>query len=950
MPPRAIKITGAREHNLKNIAVTIPRERLVVITGISGSGKSSLAFDTIFAEGQRRYIESLSAYARQFLEQLEKPDVDSIEGLPPTIAIEQRSGSANPRSTVATTTEVYDYLRVLYARVGDAHCYKCGRKIEPQNPDRIVETILQYGEGAGVTILAPIVRGRKGHYREVFERLLREGFLRVRVDREVYPLESPPQLDRRKRHTIEAVVDRLRIKPGIRSRLQDSVETALRIADGLVGALISKGSSVKERIFSELYACVECGISLPELEPRMFSFNSPYGACPLCKGLGKRLEIDPDLVVPDKTLSISEGAVEAWCREPRMAGWYWRVLEEFVKDFGVEADAPFGELPERVQRILLYGTTEGDEQEYGESFDGVIPDLQYRFEHSKSEAVKTRILSYMSELPCPGCGGARLRKESLSIFIGGKSIYDVVRMSVEDALEFFQSLKLPPTKRRIASQVLKEIVGRLKFMRDVGVGYLTLDRQSSSLAGGEAQRIRLASQLGSGIVGVCYVLDEPTIGLHQRDNARLLDCLRKLQSLGNTVIVVEHDEQTIRSADYIVDLGPGAGESGGWVVASGTIELIQETAESITGKYLRGELRIDIPQRRRPLSKKRAIVLRGAKQHNLKNIDIAFPLGGIICVTGVSGSGKSTLVQDTLYLALRRKLHNSRDKPGLHDRIEGVELIDKVIEIDQSPIGRTPRSNPATYTNAFDEIRRIFSQLREARVRGYKPGRFSFNVKGGRCEACEGQGQKRIEMHFLPDVYVRCEQCGGRRYNQETLTIRYKGFNIAEVLDMSIEEALDFFRDYPRLARILRTLNDVGLGYLRLGQPSPTLSGGEAQRVKLASELGKKSTGRTLYILDEPTTGLHFDDIRKLLSVLNKLADMGNTIVIVEHNIDVIKFADYIIDLGPEGGEEGGWVVAEGTPEEVARCPHSHTARFLRKYLDKKPSPEPVHATSSVKL
>ena len=948
MAEKWITVVGAREHNLKNISLKIPRERFVVITGISGSGKSSLAFDTIFAEGQRRYVESLSAYARQFLEQLEKPDVDHIEGLPPTIAIEQRAAGANPRSTVATTTELYDYLRLLYARVGEAHCYRCGRKIERQSPDRIVDWLLRSGEaldgrdsesrgeGSRVTILAPIVRGRKGEYREVFAKLAREGFVRVRVDGEVHPLDSPPKLDKRKRHDIEVVVDRIVVKEGIRSRVQDSVELALKLGEGLVKVVVEPGGrrdAPLEVVFSERYACPECNVSLPELEPRVFSFNSPYGACPACNGLGTKLEIDPDLVVPDPSLSIQSGAIEAWCKEPRMAGWYWRVIEEFVKDFGVDAAKPWAELPAEIRQILLYGTNEEQARRYGAKFDGVIPDMLYRFEHSKSEAVKTRVLSYMSELPCPECKGARLRKESLAVRVGGKAIHEIVRATVDEALQFFNQLVLTDTQEQIARQVLKEIRNRLQFLTDVGLGYLTLDRQSSTLAGGEAQRIRLASQVGSGIVGVCYVLDEPTIGLHQRDNGRLISTLRQLQALGNTVLVVEHDEQTIRSADEVIDLGPGAGEHGGRVVARGTVEQLANHPESLTGKYLSGALRIEVPQKRRTLQTKGGIVIKGAREHNLKNIDVTIPRGGIVCVTGVSGSGKSTLVDEILYRGLRRKIYGSRDRPGAHDAIEGAEAFDKVIEIDQSPIGRTPRSNPATYAGVFDDIRRIFAQVREAKVRGYGPGRFSFNVKGGRCEACEGQGQKKIEMHFLPDVYVRCEQCGGRRYNRETLEVRYKGRNIAEVLEMSVEAALEFFGNYPALRRVLETLRDVGLGYLKLGQPSPTLSGGEAQRVKLATELGKRATGRTLYILDEPTTGLHFADIHKLLAVLNRLADLGNTIVIVEHNMEVIKCADYIIDLGPEGGDQGGWIVAEGTPEAVAANPRSYTGRFLRQYL-----------------
>ncbi len=932
---RCIVIRGAAEHNLKNINLEIPRDKLVVITGLSGSGKSSLAFDTLFAEGQRRYVESLSAYARQFLEQMEKPRVETIEGLPPTISIEQRTGGANPRSTVATTTEVYDYLRLLYARVGQPHCPSCGREISQQTPEQIVDAVLALPRGLRVMVLAPMVRGRKGEHREVFERVAREGLVRVRVDGEVHPVEEPPRLDKRRNHTIEAVVDRLVVDEGQRSRFHDSVETALALGDGLVVVSRGTGDGWHDVLYSRHYGCPDCGVSIEELEPRLFSFNSPYGACPECDGLGSALEFDPDLIVPDRSLSLEEGAIHAWRRGEALSAWYNRALARFCRDFGVSPKTPFRKLPAAIRRILLHGTTAADEAKFGASFRGVIPDLARRFARTDSNSVKARLMGYMSELPCPACGGARLKPEARAVTVGGLAIHELARLSVADALEFLEGLVFPPEQEAIARPILKEVTQRLRFMVDVGVGYLTLDRASATLAGGEAQRIRLATQVGSGLVGVCYVLDEPTIGLHQRDNARLIATLRRLQRLGNTVIVVEHDEQTIRSADHIIDLGPGPGAHGGRVVAQGTLDDIVASPESLTGKYLSGQLTIEPPRQRRSLSKKKALVVRGARANNLKNIDVAIPLGGLVCVSGVSGSGKSTLVNDILYRALMRHFYASRAKPGDHDRIEGVELIDKVIMIDQSPIGRTPRSNPATYTKVFDTIRRLFASLKDSRVRGYKPGRFSFNVPGGRCEACEGQGTKRIEMHFLPDIFVTCEACKGRRYNRETLEIRYHGKNIADVLEMQVEEALEFFSAFPKTRRILQTLYDVGLGYIALGQSSTTLSGGEAQRVKLSAELAKVATGNTLYILDEPTTGLHFADISRLLEVFNRLADRGNTLLVIEHNPDVIKCADWIIDLGPEGGDEGGRIVAEGPPEAIAAEPRSHTGRVLARYLGK---------------
>ena len=932
---RYIRIRGARAHNLRNIDLDIPRDKLVVVTGLSGSGKSSLAFDTVFAEGQRRYVESLSAYARQFLEQMQKPDVEHIEGLPPTIAIEQRSGVASPRSTVATTTEIYDYLRLLFARAGEPHCYQCDRPITQQSAEKIVESVLAIETGTRVMILAPLVRGRKGEHREVLKRIQREGFVRARIDGIITDLRNVGRLPKHKKHDIEAVVDRVTVRPGVVSRMTDSVEIALKLGEGVMRLSVEQRGRWRDTICSELYACPHCGISYEELQPNRFSFNSPYGACPTCNGLGTRLEFDPDLIVPDKALSLREGAIEVWRRGgKRMAIHYHYVLREFCDDFSVDPDTPFSELPKGTRRILLHDTDGRAERQFGVTFEGVIPNCVRRFGRTTSEYVKKRLHEYMSEQPCTACGGARLRPESLAVRVGDKPIHGITRMSVTEALDFLHGLRLGSEKAAIAEPMLKEIQQRLTFMADVGIGYLTLDRTSATLAGGEAQRIRLASQVGSGLVGVCYVLDEPTIGLHQRDNRKLIATLLHLRDIGNTVLVVEHDEASIRAADHIIDLGPGAGAHGGAVVAQGTLDDVLREPRSATGRYLSRDLGIPTPERRRPVDLRRSVQVHGARENNLKSIDVTIPLGVFCCVTGVSGSGKSTLVQQILRPALARTLHRSHVKPGAHTRITGAHRLDKVVEIDQSPIGRTPRSNPGTYTKVFDEIRRLFSQVKEAKIRGFQPGRFSFNVKGGRCEACQGQGVKEIEMHFLPDVFVTCEECRGKRYNRETLEIRFRGRNIADVLDMPVEEAHASFASFPKIKRMLGTLVDVGLGYLALGQSSTTLSGGEAQRVKLAAELGRAVTGRTLYILDEPTTGLHFADINRLLDVLGRLTDAGNTVVVIEHHLDVIKTADYIIDLGPEGGEAGGRVVMAGPTEAVMAHPTSYTGRFLREHLE----------------
>ncbi len=925
---RHILLRGAREHNLKGFDLAIPRDRFVVITGPSGSGKSSLAFDTIYAEGQRRYVESLSAYARQFLEQLQKPHLDSIDGLSPTISIEQKTISRNPRSTVATQTEIYDYLRLLFARVGDPHCPRCGRRIERQSAQEITERLLREADGRKIVLLAPLVRGRKGEYRRIGRRVAQAGFARMRIDGEIRDAGDEIRLDRYKVHHIEVVVDRLTVGPGIKARLADSVETALRTGDGLLIAAFEDGRP--DRLFSEHYACPECGVGLTEIEPRIFSFNSPYGACPTCNGLGTKMEIDPDLLIEDPSKGWVQ-AIAPWRRGRRNYMLYYRaVLREIGCAYGIDRGIPFAALPASFRRRVLYGS---EDVVWGRRFEGVLRYLERLFRETDSDWLKDELSRYMSVQPCPACRGRRLRPESLAVKVGGRDIAEATALSIEAGRRFFASLEWSPERRGIAEPILKEILRRMDFCRDVGLGYLTLDRRSATLSGGEAERIRLATQVGSGLVGVIYILDEPSIGLHQKDNERLLSTLQALRDMGNTLIVVEHDEATIRSADFVVDLGPGAGEHGGRVVYAGGVPGLLACGASATGRYLRGEAVVAPPRVRRRPDRRRLLKVAGASEHNLKGIDVIFPLGLFICVTGVSGSGKSTLVNDILYESLARTLHRAHTTPGAHKRLTGVRHIDKVIAVDQSPIGRTPRSNPATYTGVFGPIRELFSRLPEARMRGYKPGRFSFNVKGGRCEACRGDGTKKIEMHFLPDVYVDCGVCGGRRFNEQTLEVRYKDRNIAEVLDLSVEEAMEFFASVPRVRRILRTLADVGLGYIRLGQPATTLSGGEAQRVKLAAELCRVATGRTFYILDEPTTGLHFSDVEKLLRVLQRLVDRGNTVVVIEHNLDVIKSSDHIIDLGPEGGDRGGEVVCTGTPEEVARCPASHTGRFLRPLL-----------------
>lgn len=928
-----IVIKGARVHNLKNIDLKLPRGALIVFTGLSGSGKSSLAFDTIYAEGQRRYVESLSAYARQFLEQLQKPDCDSIEGMSPAISIEQRTAGSNPRSTVGTTTEIYDYLRVLFARIGVAYCYNCGKKITRQTSQEVVEKILAIPEETPLLVLAPKIKGRKGEYKELFKEIQKEGFTRVRVDGRIYELDKDIRLDKDKKHSIEIVVDRLIIKAGIKKRLTDSVETALKAGGGVM--IISDGK--KDHLFSELYACVECGISYEEPSPSIFSFNSPYGACPACNGLGTKLEIDPDLVIPDKAKPVID-AIEPWRRGGRGYLLYYRsLLREVAHHYHVDLETPFNKLDKKTREIILYGS---DIEIWGKRFEGVIPHLERLFRQTESEYVKEEVNKYMSVLPCPRCGGARLKPESLAFKINERSICEITRMSVKEAKGFFADLRLNEKEMTIARQSLKEILSRLRFMADVGLDYLTLDRASATLSGGESQRIRLATQIGSGLVGVVYVLDEPSIGLHQRDNAKLLDSLKALRDLGNTLIVVEHDEATIRSADYIVDLGPGAGKHGGEIVCAGPLDEFLKCEDSLTAKYLNGRVTIKTENDKRNIAGRKYIEIKGAQEHNLKDIDVKIPLGVFVCVTGVSGSGKSTLIDEILYRALAQRFYKAKDKPGRHDKILGTENIDKVIVIDQSPIGRTPRSNPATYTGLFMPVRELFSQLPEAKLRGYKPGRFSFNIparggKGGRCEACQGDGVIKVEMHFLPDVYVTCEVCGGARFNQQTLEVKYKGYSINDVLNMSVEEALKLFENIPRVKEKLKVLNDVGLGYIELGQSATTLSGGEAQRIKLSAELARRSTGRTLYILDEPTTGLHFADIDKLLKVLHTLVDQGNTVLVIEHNLDVVKTSDYIIDLGPEGGDEGGEVVAAGTPEELVRNSRSYTGAYLKKVLKK---------------
>jgi excinuclease ABC subunit A len=916
-----IVVRGAREHNLKNIDVELPRDQLVVLTGLSGSGKSSLAFDTIYAEGQRRYVESLSAYARQFLEQMEKPEVDSIEGLSPAISIEQKTTSKNPRSTVGTVTEIYDYLRVLFARVGVPHCPSCGKVISAQTVQQMVDHVLRQPAGTRLLVLAPVVRGRKGEYKKLFFDLQRQGFTRVRVNGATRELGEEIDLDKKRKHAIDVVVDRLVVKDGLGARLADSLETALRLADGVVQVEIPDGESM---LFSERLACADCGISFPEVSPRMFSFNNPYGACPECGGIGTRFEIDPDRLVPNVSRSLKAGALAPWAG--RDNAYFKQTLAALAKRYRFSLEDPWAKLKKPVRDVILHGDRDG-------GFEGVVAILERRYRETQSEEGRREIETFMAERPCPVCRGARLRRESLGLEIAGQSIADVVRLTIKDAAVFFSTLTLGEREAAIARRVLKEIRERLGFLANVGLEYLTLDRAAGTLSGGEGQRIRLATQIGSSLVGVLYILDEPSIGLHQRDNRRLLDTLKRLRDLGNTVLVVEHDEETIRSADYVVDLGPGAGELGGHVVAIGTPDEILANPRSLTGQFLSGARAIRVPRARRT-GPGQSLTIHEPREHNLKGQNVTIPLGTFTCVTGVSGSGKSTLVNDILYRALAQMLHRAQERPGAHTRIEGAQHIDKVVDIDQSPIGRTPRSNPATYTGVFAFIRALFARTQEARMRGYQPGRFSFNVKGGRCEACQGDGLVKIEMHFLPDVYVTCDVCKGKRYNRETLDVHYKGKNIAEVLDMTVHQALEFFDAVPVIKSKLQTLHDVGLDYIRLGQSATTLSGGEAQRVKLATELSRRATGRTLYILDEPTTGLHFADIEKLLEVLNRLVDQGNTVVIIEHNLDVIKTADWVIDLGPEGGDDGGRVVATGTPEALARqAEKSYTGQFLRTAL-----------------
>jgi len=1024
--PKFIRVRGAAEHNLKNVSVDIPRDKLVVMTGVSGSGKSSLAFDTIFAEGQRKYMESLSAYARQFLDQLQKPHVESIEGLPPTIAIEQRSGGHNPRSTVATTTEIYDYLRLLFARCGQPTCWHamegppavgtrlsernknaipdgrpptaddlphrvCGQPISATSPSQIVDTLMEWPAGTRLMVCSPVVRGKKGFHRDVIESLQKHGFVRARVNGSIIDVrealkeggDNPLGLGRYEMHTIEAVVDRVVIGPAaeIRQRLADSIEVALRLSEGLLVVLretASGGESAwTEHRFSEKFACPdhpEC--SLDELEPRLFSFNSPYGACPRCDGLGTINEFDEELIVRDVTLSLSEGAIEPWHKNGRrMNMFYGRMLRSFCERLAITRTLPFGDISKNCRRILMHGTTEADEAKHGFAFEGVIPNLHRRYDNSESEFVKDRLQQYMSGLPCPTCEGKRLRTEALHVVlkvsavrsqvpdrrrsphatpdtchltpdISPHNIANVTGLTIYHAIEFFASLELNAEQRKIAEPILREINARLGFLASVGLNYLTLDRTSQTLSGGEAQRIRLATQVGSGLVGVCYVLDEPTIGLHQRDNDRLIATLRHLADIGNTVLVVEHDEGMIRSADHVIDIGPGPGRRGGTVIAQGDVDDILRAEGSLTAAYLSGRKFVCVPKQRRDVSETRAVQVKGARENNLKSVDVAFPLGGMVVVTGVSGSGKSTLVNEILLKAVKREVVGSRVVPGAHTRINGLNKIERVIEVDQSPIGRTPRSNPATYTGIFDDIRNLFAQTKEAKIRGYERGRFSFNVKGGRCEACQGQGVKKIEMHFLPDVFVTCEVCKGKRYNRETLEITYRHKTISDVLDMTVEDAVQFFEAHPKTLRMLRCLHDVGLDYVQLGQPSTTLSGGEAQRIKLASELGNGTTAHTLYVLDEPTTGLHFADVDRLVGVLNRLADAGHTLVVIEHNLDVIKCADWVIDLGPEGGDRGGHIVATGTPEDITRVKASHTGRYLKPLLEPRKPPRPKRSAN----
>ncbi|MFN8156657.1 MAG: excinuclease ABC subunit UvrA [Candidatus Nanopelagicales bacterium] len=952
-------VRGAREHNLKDVSLDLPRDSMIVFTGLSGSGKSSLAFDTIFAEGQRRYVESLSAYARQFLGQMDKPDVDFIEGLSPAVSIDQKSTNRNPRSTVGTITEVYDYLRLLYARAGRPHCPVCGRDIARQTPQQIVDRILELEQGTRFQVLAPVIRERKGEYAELFRTLQTQGFSRARIDGVVHPLAEPPTLKKQEKHTIEVVVDRLTVKADAKRRLTDSIETALRLSGGLVTLEfvdLPDDDPHRERMFSEHLACLYDDLSFEELEPRSFSFNSPFGACPECTGLGTRMEVDPDLIVSDPSMTLAEGAIGPWS-SGHISDYFERLLSALGDELGFTLDDSWESLSPKAKKAILTGHSTqvhvryknryGRERSYHTAFEGVIPYVERRHAEADSDASRERFEGYMREVPCPACQGARLKPISLAVTLGGRSIAEVSSMAIGDCSVFLRELELSPRERAIAERVLKEVQERLRFLVDVGLDYLSLDRPAATLAGGEAQRIRLATQIGAGLVGVLYVLDEPSIGLHQRDNHRLIETLVRLKELGNTLIVVEHDEDTIRQADWVVDIGPGAGEHGGQVVVSGTVDDLLSSPDSMTGAYLSGRRSIEIPAVRRPATPGRELVVEGAKEHNLRDVDVAFPLGCFVAVTGVSGSGKSTLVNDILYTSLARELNGARSVPGRHRRVRGMEHLDKVVHVDQSPIGRTPRSNPATYTGVFDHIRKLFAETPEAKMRGYLQGRFSFNVKGGRCEACAGDGTIKIEMNFLPDVYVPCEVCHGARYNRETLEVHYKGKTISEVLDMPIEEALDFFEAVPPIARHLRTLVEVGLGYVRLGQPATTLSGGEAQRVKLASELQKRSTGRTVYVLDEPTTGLHFEDIRKLLGVLQSLVDKGNSVLVIEHNLDVIKTADWIVDMGPEGGTRGGTVVVTGTPEDVAAHEGSHTGRFLRDILGSdRPAPAAAKKTA----
>ncbi|MDR3195680.1 MAG: excinuclease ABC subunit UvrA [Endomicrobium sp.] len=931
-----IKIRGARQHNLKNIDLDIPRNKLVVVTGLSGSGKSSLAFDTIYAEGQRRYVESLSAYARQFLDLMDKPDADIIEGLSPAISIEQRNPSHNPRSTVGTVTEIYDYLRLLFARVGVPHCPKCGKEVNPQSAQQIIDEIMKLPENAMIHIFAPLIKGRTGTYEELFSRLAKSGYSRVRVDNNTYMLDEKIELDRYKKHSIDVIIDRIKLNQNLRSRVAASIESALKESRGILSvAVVETGKIASENVYSEQYSCVDCGISISEVEPRLFSFNSPFGACPECSGLGNKIEIDENLVVPDKNRSLKQGAIVAWS-EPvttrtnrwknSWGGYYWELLSKAAKDNKIPLNVAWKDLTRKQQEILLFGK---------DDFEGVVTNMQRRHSETESDFVREEIFNkYMDQKICPSCKGKRLKKEALSVLIYDKSIADITKMSVEKSFDFFSKVKFGGKDKEISKTILKEIRLRLQFLNNVGLGYLSLDRGSGTLSGGEAQRIHLATQIGSGLTGVLYVLDEPSIGLHQRDNDKLLETLIKLRDLGNTLIVVEHDEDTIRAADYIIDLGPGAGIHGGHIVAQGSAKEIMKSKKSLTGQYLSGSLAIPVPKKRKQLLDK-WLTIEGAQQFNLKNLSVRVPLGLFVCVTGVSGSGKSTLVHEIIYKNLAKELYGAKEAPGKFKSMEGLENIDKVVIVDQSPIGRTPRSNPATYTGAFSIIRDLFAQVPESKARGYQSGRFSFNVKGGRCENCQGDGTLKIEMQFLPDVYVKCDVCGGRRFNEETLQIRYNGKNIDEVLNMTVEESVKFFENFPTLKRILSTLEDVGLGYVKVGQPATTLSGGEAQRIKLASELSKRATGRTIYVLDEPTTGLHFSDVEKLLEVLQRLSYAGNTVLVIEHNLDVIKTADWIIDLGPEGGERGGKIIAQGTPEEIMKNPKSFTGHYLKEHINR---------------